>query len=98
VPALMAMQSDLAHQIASARRALAHPRRHGAVGVATVSGLVGLGSLFAVTLGSQIVLGAPLLPFGPSGLVGSAVIFLAGSGGLLLVIYLSVGALRLRKA
>ncbi len=98
VPALMAMQSDLAHQIASARRALAHPRRHGAVGVATVSGLVGIGSLFAVTLGSQIVQGAPLLPFGPTGLVGSAVMFLAGSGGLLLGIYLSVGALRLRKA
>ena len=98
VPALMAMQSDLGHQITSARRALAHPRRHGAVGIATVSGVVGVAGLFVVTLGAQIVQGAPLVHFGPSGLVGSAVMFLAGSGGLLFATYLCVGALLLRKA
>ena len=92
VPALMAMQSDVAKQVAAVRRALAAPRQSRIVGVATAVGGLGIVGLFAITIGGQIVTGAPLVALPVvAGLTQVAAAFIAATAALLLVIYLAFG-------
>jgi hypothetical protein len=92
VPALMAMQADIAKQTHAARRALVRVRRSGLVGGATALGAIGIVALFAVTLGAQIITGAPMVSVaGLAGVSGAVGLFLIGVAGLLLGLYVVFG-------
>jgi multidrug efflux pump subunit AcrB len=96
VPALLAAQYDIQTRIASTRRAVAAPRRVSTAGVATLA-LAGLtAAWFAVTLGAQIVTGAPIAPFAgllPDGGAGAAFALFAIGAFALLVVVWTVAAL-----
>jgi multidrug efflux pump subunit AcrB len=88
VPALIAMQSDVAKQAAAARRALAAPRQSRLVGVSTTIAAIGIVGLFVATVGAQVVTGAPLLQVdGVTGLLPLAGLFIAGVAALLLAVF-----------
>jgi predicted RND superfamily exporter protein len=88
VPALIAMQSDVAKQVAAARRALAAPRQSRLVGVSTTIAAIGIVGLFVATVGAQVVTGAPLLQVdGVTGLLPLAGLFIAGVAALLLAVF-----------
>lgn len=89
VPALMAMQSDVAKQTKAAKRALSRLGRSRLVGVAAGLGAVGIAGLFAATIGAQVVMGMPL--FGIAGLAASAGVFLAATAAMLVAIYVVFG-------
>lgn len=92
VPALMAMQADVAKQTTAAKRALGRMGRSKLVGVASGLGALGIMGLFAATLGAQAVTGAPMLVIGgATGLVAAAGVFLAGVAALLTTLYVVFG-------
>ncbi|WP_458792156.1 efflux RND transporter permease subunit [Yoonia sp. MH D7] len=91
VPALMAMQADVNQQISAVRRALSHPQKSGFVGGATVFGALGIAALFAATIGAQIIQGAPMFTLGETDITMTALTFLVGVAGLLLITF-AVGA------
>ncbi len=102
VPALMAMQQDVARQIGTLKRALRHPRRVGLAGLWVGLAALAVAGVFAATLGWEIAFGtlpAPLgalLPGIGEATLGLALgLFLAGVAGLIALFYL-VGALLLR--
>ena len=100
VPALMAAQSDVSRNVAAAKRALAHPRRSGVVGYASVIAALGIVALFAATIGAAALLGTAVAPIAGMGLP-PAVAFLALSAVWLVLIYALasvVAAVRMRKA
>ena len=74
VPALMAMQQDVARQWAALRRAARMPRRGKSVSAVTLLAGLGIAALFAATLGSAIVtreLPLHLLDNLPPGIAGA---------------------------
>ena len=95
VPALMAMQADVSRQINAVRRALLHPKKSGLVGGVTAIGAFGIVGLFVATIGAQIIRGAPLVTLGGGGITMTALTFLAGSAGLLLITFVAGAVLRL---
>nr|WP_237072505.1 efflux RND transporter permease subunit [Pseudaestuariivita rosea] len=64
VPALMAVQMDVARQVAAMRRALRAPKDAGQVGTATLISVASVGLLFVLTFGPVILTGnlLPILP------------------------------------
>jgi len=111
VPALMAMQLDLARQFSALRRAVALRAGGRPVGVATWAAIVATAGLFAATLGSVIVQGAlpgALMSLLPAGAVSAPMLplalglFIAGAALLALLTYvigaLAVTLFALRKA
>ena len=109
VPALLAMQLDVARQIAAMRRALSRPQEAGTAGMATWI-LVLLGAaVFAPTMGSAVITGALptfLTTFLPSlagvpALPAAAALFIASMLVLALLVFVAAGslwALRGRRA
>ncbi len=92
VPALMAMQADVAKQTKAARRAMTRLRRSGLVGYASGLGALGIVGLFAATIGAQIVTGAPLFAIaGSTGLFGAVGVFLGATAALLVGLYAVFG-------
>ena len=109
VPALLAMQLDVARQIAAMRRALWRPQEAGTAGTATWL-LVLLGAaIFAPTMGSAVITGAlpafltTILPSlaGVPALPAAAALFIASMLVLALLVFVVAGslwALRGRRA
>ena len=88
VPALMAMQADVAKQTKAVWRAMTRVRRSGLVGYASVFGVLGIVGLFAATIGAQGLSGAPLVSVnGTTGLFGTAVVFMGATVVLLAWLY-----------
>jgi multidrug efflux pump subunit AcrB len=91
VPALLAMQHDVARLMASVRRAMRSLAKSGPVGVATGAAMAGAAAVFAATLGAAIVTGglpAPLAPLAPEAGLGAAfLLFLIGSGAVILAVW-----------
>jgi len=87
VPALMAMQGDMARQWAGLRRALAFPSKGRPVSVATLVALLGVAAVFASTLGAFILTGG-VAAIVPGSSLGSAFMaFIAGSAIWVLLTY-----------
>jgi len=92
VPALMAMQADVAKQVAAVRRAMGAPRKSNLVGAATTLGALSVTGLFAATIGGQIVTGAPLIAAIPAdGIIQVAAVFIAAVGAMLIMLYAIFG-------
>jgi multidrug efflux pump subunit AcrB len=91
VPALLAMQHDVARLMASVRRAARTFSKSGPVGVATGAAAAGAALVFAATLGSAILTGSlpgPLAAVAPEGSLGAAfLLFVAGSAGVVLAVW-----------
>lgn len=96
VPALVAVQADVARALGAARRALTRGARAGrGAGAVTRAAAAGILGLFAATLGAVIATGAlpgpvrALLPpgAGAGGPVVAAGLFLAGSAAILILAY-----------
>ncbi len=103
VPALMAMQQDVARQFAALRRALRRrggQRRGRGVTAAVMLAALGLAGLFAVTLGWTLATGAlpldllaragltlPALPEGAPVLAVALAVFVAGAAMLVLAVW-----------
>ena len=105
VPALLAMQGDVARQVAAARRAMVAGQRGRAISLTTWGLALAIAIAFALTLGNAIVFGTlpsfaavllPALAGGP--LMPIAFLLFAGASALLTAIAFAVGALALRKA
>lgn len=86
VPALMAMQQDVAHQMAALRRSLGFPKQARLVSAVTALAAIGIATVFMVTLGSVIWRGTmpqTVISYLPEGVAdwGPAplVLFLIGS-------------------
>ncbi|MFN3207844.1 MAG: efflux RND transporter permease subunit [Roseovarius sp.] len=97
VPAIIAIQSDIARQVQSLRRALRS--KPGQLRGALLAGVVSIAALFAMTLGVTAVTGtlpAPLAALAPAGPMPSALL-LFSAGSLLIVLALYAG-LALRHA
>ena len=95
VPALMAMQADLATQFRALRRTMALRRAGRPISLAVLAASLPVAGLFAATLGAVIVSGempqwlqtfAPMA--GSSPLSSALILFVAGSMLLILLIYL----------
>jgi multidrug efflux pump subunit AcrB len=101
VPALLAMQQDVARIVAAARRAGRSPARAGAAGRATAVAAAGAALVFAGTLGSAIVTGGlpgPLAGLAPEGSLGPAfLLFMAGTAAVVLAVW-AVSALMTARA
>jgi len=81
VPAILAMQRDLGVRVKALRRALrSGGRAPGLTATVAIAG-IGIGALFAATLGAEFVTGAPIVDVGavPGGPLG---LFLLGSAGI----------------
>ena len=91
VPALLAMQHDVARLAAAVRRATFGLSKSGPVGVATGVAAAGTAAVFAATLGAAIVTGGlpgPLAALAPGGGTGAAfLLFVAGSGAVVLAVW-----------
>jgi multidrug efflux pump subunit AcrB len=91
VPALLAMQHDVARLSAAVRRATFGRSKSGPVGVATGVAIAGTAVVFAATLGAAIVTGGlpgPLAALAPGGGTGAAfLLFVAGSGAVVLAVW-----------
>ncbi len=100
VPALLAMQNDVARLVASTRRAGRRPARAGAAGRATAVAALGSAVVFAGTLGAAILTGGlpgPLAGLAPDGSPGRAfLLFLAGTGAVVLAVW-AVTAIVVRR-
>jgi predicted RND superfamily exporter protein len=103
VPALLAMQHDIARQVEAVRRALRFPARARGVSLLVAGAALALCALFAATLGHAILLGglwpplAALLPLpGEAGPALALVTFLALAAVLLLAVF-ATGALGLAR-
>ncbi len=89
VPAMLAMQMDVARQVMAARRAM----RARGVKVPAVLAVALVAGLFALTFGPLLVMGAPwaplvaVLPLLADGFVPAIAVFMAGVTVVLLVIY-----------
>jgi multidrug efflux pump subunit AcrB len=98
VPALMAMQQDLARQITALRRALRF--RHARLRGAMLTGVGVMLAWFGATMGAVMLTGAlpaPMLaalPFvaGLSALMGALVVFVLGVAVLVTLLFLTIGA------
>jgi multidrug efflux pump subunit AcrB len=101
VPALMAMQHDVARFVASVRRSVRGPSRSGPVGIATAVAGAGTAMVFIVTLGSALVTGSlpgPLAALVPEGSVGAAFgLFVTGSALVVLAVWVVSVALAGRR-
>jgi hypothetical protein len=100
VPALMAMQQDVARLLASVRRAGGRTARSGPVGLATAAAAAGAAAVFAATLGAALVAGrlpGPLAALAPGGSPGAAfLLFVAGSAAVALAVW-AVSVLLIRR-
>jgi hypothetical protein len=100
VPALLAMQHDVARLMASVRRAGRRTARSGPVGIATVTAIAGAALVFAVTLGAALVAGrlpGPLAALAPAASPGAAfLLFLAGTALVVLAVW-AVSALLIAR-
>jgi len=103
VPALLAMQLDVARQIGALRRVFGLPARARGVGVYVGATALALAGLFAVTIGAAVMRGAlpaplvklvPALAPLPAQLAGF-VLFVTGAAVLLMLIY-GIGAIMFR--
>ena len=101
VPALMAMQQDVARQVGALRRALRMPAQGRAVSAAAVVAGLGVAAILVGTLGWTMATGglpAPLAELLPAGAVGMTValaLFLVGTAVWVLAIWLVAMALTL---
>jgi multidrug efflux pump subunit AcrB len=100
VPALLAMQNDVARLVASTRRAGRRPARAGVAGRATAVAALGAAVVFSGTLGAAILTGGlpgPLAALAPDGSPGRAfLLFLAGTGAVVLAVW-AVTAIVVRR-
>ncbi|MEM1429208.1 MAG: efflux RND transporter permease subunit [Pseudomonadota bacterium] len=101
VPALLAMQQDIARQTEALRRALAFPARGRAVSLTTLIAAAVIAVAFAATMGHSVLADdlwpplAALLPGAAAGGIGLALLlFLAATLAILVVTFI-VGALAL---
>ena len=104
VPALLAMQHDIARQVDALQRALRFPARARGVSLLVAGAALALCALFAATLGHAVLLGGlwpPLAAFLPlsseAGPALALVTFLALGAVLLLAVF-AAGALGLARA
>jgi multidrug efflux pump subunit AcrB len=88
VPSLMAMQEDVARQVAAAKRAL-RARRWG-VAMPSMLGLVGGAALFALLVAPGLVGMEPLVPFLPEGMLAVGA-FVAALAAWLFLVYVIAG-------
>ena len=97
VPAILAMQLDVARQMAALRRAVRHPRRAGLVGSAILAAGAFAALWFALTLGQVMVFGAlsPLL--GGGGIGAALALFLGGLCVSFALLYVGIAGLMLRR-
>ncbi|SDF58341.1 Multidrug efflux pump subunit AcrB [Celeribacter baekdonensis] len=97
VPAILAMQLDVARQMAALRRAVRHPRRAGLVGSAILAAGAFAALWFALTLGQVMVFGAlsPLL--GGGGIGAALTLFLGGLCVSFALLYVGIAGLMLRR-
>jgi predicted RND superfamily exporter protein len=100
VPALLAMQHDVARLLASVRRAGGRAARSGPVGLATGAAAAGAAAVFATTLGAALVTGrmpGPLAALAPDGAPGVAfLLFVAGTAAVVLAVW-AVSTLLIRR-
>jgi multidrug efflux pump subunit AcrB len=102
VPALMAMQADLARARAAFRRAFrGGSRAAGPAGAAVRAAAAAMAVLFAATLGWALATGAMVPPLAgmaaalalPGGAAGALALFAAGAAGIAVAAYLATAAL-----
>jgi hypothetical protein len=97
VPALLAMQHDVARLVASVRRGARDAGRAGVVGLATGAAALGAAAVFAGTVGSVMLTGRLLPPLGgllPDASTATAfLLFAAGTAAVTLVVWLVSSAL-----
>lgn len=97
VPALLAMQADVATHVTAARRALRLPRRGRPVAAATGLGSMAAVAIFAVTVVPYVTTGdalpalAEALPFAAGGIGSAFATFLGALGVVLVLLYLLAG-------
>jgi multidrug efflux pump subunit AcrB len=103
VPALLAMQNDVARTRVALRRALGRAGRAGLVGAASWLALAGVAALFATTLGAWMWRGEMALPITPpaplQGAAGALALFLGATLVLVVAVYFTaalIAALRRR--
>ncbi|MEL7115437.1 MAG: efflux RND transporter permease subunit [Pseudomonadota bacterium] len=92
VPALIAMQGDLAVQWASLRRAFAFRRSARQVSLATAAATIGVLVWFAATLGAFVATGSvsgvvPAALVATSGVAGALALFLVGAAVIALAVF-----------
>ncbi|MHC0054228.1 efflux RND transporter permease subunit [Actibacterium sp. D379-3] len=106
VPALLAMQQDVARQFRALRRGLTLQDRARGLGLITGAAVLAVAALFAATLGHAVLRGglpgplAGVLPDAPV-MAAALILFVAGAAGLLTLVYLGAAliyALRQRTA
>ncbi|WP_071674490.1 efflux RND transporter permease subunit [Nioella nitratireducens] len=92
VPAILALQQDIGRQMRALRRGLQMAARAPWVTAAVGLTMAGIAALFAATLGAWAVTGAlwtPLAGLVPvEGIQGALVLFIAGTAGLCLTVWL----------
>jgi hypothetical protein len=97
VPAILAMQLDVARQMAALRRAVRHPRRTRLVGSAILAAGAFAVLWFALTLGQVMVFGALSPLMGAGGIGAALALFLGGLCVGFALFYVGVAAVMMRR-
>lgn len=97
VPAILAMQLDVARQMAALRRAVRHPRRAGLVGSAILAAGAFAALWFALTLGQVMVFGALSPLFGGGGIGAALALFLGGLCVSFALLYVGIAGRMARR-
>lgn len=97
VPAILAMQLDVARQVAALRRGLFHPKRTGTVGKALIGAVAFAALWFVMTIGPVVLPGVLPMLFGSGSFMSALALFLIGLIAVFVSLYMVVAGMRVRN-